>query len=248
MTGAAILAGRAALLMGAGRVFLGLPEGVPGDFDTVQPELMLRDGAQIFAAPLTALACGPGLGDGPEAVALLESSIATVLPLVIDADGINRLAANEELRVAVASRRAVTILTPHPTEAARLLDAETGAIQADRVDAARELATELRAFVILKGCGTIIASPEGRWWVNASGNPGLATAGSGDVLTGMIASLLAQGWPPEAACLGASHLHGRAAEEVADALGGEVGIVASEIAGSARRILNRWIAEASAGR
>ncbi len=239
MAGAALLAARAALGLGAGRVYVGMIEALP--VDPMQPELMLRTPGDTLGLA-TALAVGPGLGDSAQALAQLRHAIAAPLPLVLDADALNLLAAHPVLFAKVSRRGTPTILTPHPAEAARLLGTSTEAVQADRVAAALALAGRSQALVALKGCGTIVARPDGRWHVNASGNPGLATAGSGDVLAGMIAALLAQAWPAEAALLAAVHLHGRAADDLAAAGTGPVGLNAGEIIGAARAHLNRWIA------
>jgi len=168
--------------------------------------------------------------------------IGAEFPLVLDADALNLLAAHPVLLKQLARRTAPTLLTPHPAEAARLLATTTDAVQADRLGHALDLARRCNAHVVLKGCGSVIAEPDGRWWINTTGNAGLASAGSGDVLTGIVVALLAQGWPAEAALLAAVHLHGAAADELAERLGGNVGIAAGELIDAARAIFNRWIA------
>ena len=246
MTGAALLAGRAAIKLGAGRVYVGLLASASSAgerlfLDPQQPELMLRGTEEIF--PLaTCLAIGPGLGQSGAALALLRMAIDQSLPLLLDADALNLLASHPVLAGKLGSRSAATILTPHPTEAARLLGIDTDAIQADRVAAALTLAQRFRAAVLLKGCGSIIALPDGRWFINTSGNPGLASAGTGDVLCGMIIALLAQNWPAELALLASVHLHGSAADASVDAGIGPVGLTASELITAARQLLNQWIA------
>jgi len=241
MVGAAFLAGRAALKLGSGRVYLGLLDPQAPAFDPVQPELMLRHPDALFTAGLNALACGPGMGNSHAALALLEQACALDLPLVLDADALNLAAAEGNLQVALASRRAATLLTPHPAEAARLLDCDTSAVQADRIAAARELAARFNADVALKGCGTIIAGADGRWLVNTTGNPGLASAGTGDVLTGVLTALLAQGWPARPALLAAVHLHGAAADGLVARGCGPIGLTAGELIDSARGCFNRLI-------
>jgi hydroxyethylthiazole kinase-like uncharacterized protein yjeF len=238
MAGAALLAGRAALKLGAGRVYLGMLERLAVDFD--QPELMLRAPEDAMAAA-TVLAAGPGLGQSEQAATLLAQALASELPLVIDADGLNLLAKDAALAQRITVRPAPTFLTPHPAEAARLLGAATTEIQADRRAAAIALAHRLDAHVALKGNGTVVATPDGRWFINATGNPGLASAGSGDVLTGMLAALLGQGWQPLDALLGAVHLHGAAADACMAAGKGPVGLVAGELIDAARALLNAWI-------
>jgi hydroxyethylthiazole kinase-like uncharacterized protein yjeF len=238
MAGAALLAGRAALQLGAGRVYVGMLERLAVDVD--QLELMLRDPTDALAQA-TVAAIGPGLGQSPEAAALLEKALACTLPLVIDADGLNLLANHPGLAGKLAVRPEPTLLTPHPAEAARLLGIATEAVQADRLAAALRLAERTRAYVALKGCGTVVVAPGGRWFINTTGNPGLASAGSGDVLTGLLAALLAQHWPPLEALLGAVHLHGAAADACVAAGRGPVGLTASEVSLAARSLLNDWI-------
>ncbi|MDR1276876.1 MAG: NAD(P)H-hydrate dehydratase [Candidatus Accumulibacter sp.] len=239
MVGAAWLAARAALKLGAGRVYLGLLAENAHAIDPLQPELMLRAPDDLLKLPLDALACGPGFGVqvGED---LLARASSLELPLVLDADALNLLAQSAELQKRVARRAAPTILTPHPTEAARLLGRDTAEIQSDRVFAALELAKRFNAHVALKGCGTLIASEE-KWFVNTSGNAGLSTAGSGDTLTGFVGALIAQRWPPREALLCAVHLHGAAADRLAAEGKGPIGLMASELADSARAIFNEWV-------
>jgi hydroxyethylthiazole kinase-like uncharacterized protein yjeF len=239
MAGAALLAGRAALGLGAGRVHVGMIERLA--IDPMQPELMLRPADEVLGFA-TVVAVGPGLGQSPQALELLRHAIDCDLPMVIDADGLNLLAAHPVLKAKLARRAPATLLTPHPAEAARLLGTTTQAVQNDRLAAAMRIAQHCNALVALKGCGTVIATPDGRWWINTSGNAGLATAGSGDVLSGFIAALLAQRWPALEALLAAAHLHGAAADELAISMGGNVGMNASELIAAARRLMNRWIA------
>lgn len=242
MTGAALLAGRAALKLGTGRVYLGMLKRLP--VDAGQPELMLRSPEEAMDNA-SVLAIGPGLGQSVRAHELLARALDATLPFVIDADGLNLLSQDEGLRRKLAVRPAPTFITPHPAEAARLLGCTTGEIQADRLAAALELAKRFGSYVVLKGCGTIVTTPDMRWFINSSGNPGLATAGSGDVLTGMLAALLAQGWPPLEALLGAVHLHGAAADACVAGGNGPVGLTAGELILPARTLLNGWIGHSS---
>jgi hydroxyethylthiazole kinase-like uncharacterized protein yjeF len=251
MAGAALLAGRAALQLGAGRVYVGMLERLP--VDPQQPELMLR-GADQTLAHATVLAVGPGLGQSTEAIDVLRRALETPLPMVLDADALNLLAAHPVLLAKVSrggmecpawgTARPATIVTPHPAEAARLLGTTTDAVQADRIAAALELARRCNAHVVLKGCGSVVATPNGKWFINTTGNAGLASGGSGDVLTGMIAALLAQHWPATEATLAAVHLHGAAADALVVAGTGPVGLTAQELIDAARAQLNRWIADA----
>src|SRR5712692_2374767 len=194
MVGAAVIAGRAALKCGAGRIYLGLLTARPPYVDYAQPELMLRKPADVLEKSLLdVLVAGPGMGKSKAAADLLRAALKAPVPLVLDADALNLIAANRALLAAVGKRAAATLLTPHPAEAARLLGEDTRAVQADRVASAQLLAQHYRSFVVLKGNGSVIAAPDGKWWINPSGNPGMASAGMGDALTGMVAALLAQG-------------------------------------------------------
>jgi hydroxyethylthiazole kinase-like uncharacterized protein yjeF len=184
------------------------------------------------------------MGSSHQAVVLLDEACALDLPLVPDADALNLVAEEGNLQVALASRSAPTLLTPHPAEAARLLDRDTADIQTDRITAALEIASRYNAHVALKGCGTVVATPDGRWFINTTGNPGLASAGTGDVLTGFISALLAQGWPALEALLAAVHLHGAAADSLLAREIGPIGLTAGELIDSARFCFNRWINDA----
>lgn len=239
MVGAALLAARAALKLGAGKVFLGLlaPEA-PG-VDPLQPELMIRRPEALLAdVPLDVIAAGPGLGTDATAQRLLAQALRGDATCVLDADGLNLVAHYAVLQSALQGRRAPTVLTPHPAEAARLLGVRTVDVEADRPGAALGLAARFRAIAILKGAGTVTAASDGRWWINASGNPGMASAGMGDTLTGMIASLAAQGAAPELAAIAGVHLHGAAGDALAADGRGPLGITAGEVADAARSLLN----------
>jgi hydroxyethylthiazole kinase-like uncharacterized protein yjeF len=133
------------------------------------------------------------------------------------------------------------LLTPHPAEASRLLATTTQEVQDDRVAAALKLAAAAKALVVLKGAGSICATPAGQWQINASGNPGMASAGMGDVLTGMLAALLSQGAEPATALAAAVHLHGAAADHAVAGGAGPVGLTATETIDAARALLNRTI-------
>ena len=126
-----------------------------------------------------------------------------------------------------------------------MLGCSTAEVQADRIGTATRLAREFRAIVVLKGCGSVIANPQGHWFINTSGHGGLATAGSGDVLTGFIISLLAQHWPAQEAAVAAVHLHGRAAEALAQRGVGPIGLAAGELIDPARQVFNEWVRKAA---
>ncbi len=245
MAGAALLAGRAALKSGAGRVYLGMLDDQAITVDTTQPELMLRPPLDLVSSHAAdALAVGPGLGDSEAAKALLRQCLGSDCVVVLDADALNLMARHEALAQAVLERKSPTILTPHPAEAARLLGKRTEAVQMDRVAAALELAGRFQASVVLKGCGSVVAFPTGQWLINASGNPGLSSAGMGDVLTGVIASLIAQGWPADSALLGGVHLHGRAADELVRQGTGPNGLTATDVIDAIRTEINRLLVRA----
>jgi hydroxyethylthiazole kinase-like uncharacterized protein yjeF len=214
-TGAAVLSTGGAIKGGAGMVRLvsaapavGVvrqhwPEAVLTTYDPDQPAQAIHDAGRVQA-----WAIGPGIGTGETALALLATVLASDVPVLVDADGITVLAAHRDL----LSRQAPTLITPHAGELARLLNADRADIEARRLHYARAAAAELGITVLLKGSTTVIAEPDaGRpVQVNSTGSSWLATAGSGDVLSGLAGSLLAQGLPPPLAAAVAAYLHGMA--------------------------------------
>ncbi len=244
MVGAALLAGRAALKLGAGRVYVGLLARDAPLLDPMHPELMLRPASDVLKIDhLSCLAIGPGLGTSPDAVFYVRRALAAQIPLVMDADALNLIAASDEIKVLLKQSLIQTVLTPHPAEAARLLACTTREVQSNRIAAAIVLAQQFNAHIVLKGAGSICASPGEPWRINTSGNPGMATAGMGDVLTGLIAALLAQGATAGATAQDAMHsavwLHGAAADECVAAGAGPVGLTAGETINAARRLWNQ---------
>jgi hydroxyethylthiazole kinase-like uncharacterized protein yjeF len=238
IVGAAILAGRAALYLGAGKIWVGLATNRRPAVDWVQPELMLKSATDVLEAGPDALVVGPGIGTDDVARGLLGRALTQQVPLVLDADALTLIAADAELARAVAARDAPTAITPHPAEAARLLSTGTAEVQSDRLAAALALATKLHAAVVLKGAGSVLAFADGAWAINASGNAGLASGGTGDVLAGMLGALLVQRIGMTDALQFAVCLHGAAADAlVADGVG-PAGLTASELAPAARRLLN----------
>ncbi|MGE0483780.1 MAG: NAD(P)H-hydrate dehydratase [Gammaproteobacteria bacterium] len=233
--GAARLAGEAALRVGAGLVSLATHPAHAASVTAARPELMchgVADGAALrpLLARASVVALGPGLGQGEWGRALFAVARDCAVPVVFDADGLNLLAADPDLR-------AGRVLTPHPGEAARLLGTGTAAIARDRFAAARALTARYGGPVLLKGAGTIVHSDGDLPAVVAGGNPGMASGGMGDVLCGVIAALLAQGHaPPEAATLGAC-LHAEAADRAA-ATGGERGLLAGDLMPWLRTVVN----------
>ncbi|HUW29885.1 MAG TPA: NAD(P)H-hydrate dehydratase [Sulfuriferula sp.] len=238
LTGAVLLAARAALHLGAGKVYAAsLSSSITIDF--MQPEIMLLGPTQLLDTPLTVLAVGPGLGRSEQAAQLLTIALHSSAILVLDADALNLLAESPSLKNMIQNRPNPTLLTPHPGEAARLLGCDGNTIQRDRPAAARQLVERYHAWVVLKGAGSICAAPNGEWRINPTGNPGLSSAGMGDVLTGMVAALLAQGMVPFAALQLAVYLHGAAANALLERGIGPVGLTASEVTKDARRLLNQ---------
>jgi hydroxyethylthiazole kinase-like uncharacterized protein yjeF len=241
MAGASMLAARAALFSGAGRVFIAAIDRGLG-IDPPQPEIMFRDAAG-FAYEKKTIVAGPGLGDSVDATRLLAKVVDGTGPLVLDADALNLAAASPDLQARIAAHDGPVILTPHPLEAARLLGVTAPIIQADRLENARELAMRLNAVVVLKGAGSVIARPDGEVAINTSGNPGLATGGTGDVLAGLCGALLGQGWPAWEAALGAVWLHGAAADRLVEGGIGPIGLTAGELPRAIRAELNALVAQ-----
>ena len=242
MTGAALLAARAALELGSGRVYAGFlgPDAPRLDFG--QPELMLRSVQDVLAMDaLDGLVLGPGLSQSQAATRCVEQALARDLPLVIDADALNLIGAHGALQDSCRARRSATVITPHPAEAGRLAGVSTGEIQNDRVRSALWLAQRYNAVTALKGLGTVVAMPDGTYDVNTSGNPGLSSAGMGDVLSGILGALIAQGASAPLATCAAVHLHGLAADRCRARQGGPIGITASEVIDAARELLNKAI-------
>lgn len=212
MVGAALLAGRAALHHGAGRVFVGLLETNGLTVDPQQPELMLRAVESLDPAQHTVVA---GCGGSPAMASHLPRLLSTAPRLVLDADALNAIAADSALRHLLRARQGrqrQTVLTPHPLEAARLLGSSSTQVQADRLAAARALAQEFGCAVTLKGSGTVIAAPGELPRINPTGDARLATAGTGDVLAGLIGARLAAGEAAFEAASAAVYLHGQAAD------------------------------------
>lgn len=231
-SGAAILSSRAAVRGGAGLVSVAVPSSLLSFLEQGSVESMTLPLAETSGGCLattafeqllrhaqgkSVLALGPGLGAEPTVRdgvwRLLEGSD---LPIVLDADGLNALGGDLDR---LSQRGAPTLLTPHPGEAARLLGISSADVQADRLAAASRLASAGGAFVALKGFRTVIAEPDGELWINATGSAALATGGSGDVLTGWVAALVAQGYDPASALKIGVYVHGLAGERVAEQLG-----------------------------
>jgi hydroxyethylthiazole kinase-like uncharacterized protein yjeF len=228
MLGAAILCATAALRGGAGLVQVAVPAALqPFVACAVPPATTVARRGAAFAAAVagaSAIVVGPGLGNGAATRVLVRGLLqASTVPLVLDADALNALA---PLRTPLGGRGPV-VLTPHPGEAARLLGTTVSRVQQDRAAALRALCERSGGVVVLKGARTLVGDGAARF-TNRTGNPGLATGGTGDVLAGLLGALLAQGMPPLAAARLAVHVHGAAADRLARQLG-EAGLIASDL-------------------
>lgn len=241
MPGAGWLSSQAALRAGAGLVTWALPEGAYAKFDPNFAEVMLKPVADeergfFLASSATALLkilegkssilLGPGLGSEEETKRFVIDAVQNIsLPLVIDADALNALATKIEI---LKKRKGKIILTPHPGEMGRLLGISTDKVQENRVQYALEGAKKWGVIVVLKGYRTLIVTPEGSLYVNPTGNPGMASAGTGDVLGGIIAGFLAQGFEPQMAALAGVYLHGLAGDMAAEEMG-QKGLIAGDV-------------------
>jgi NAD(P)H-hydrate epimerase len=249
-TGAAHLAAMGALRSGAGLVTVATPCSVLPIVASMAPEFMTEPLEESIEGTLSSaaidrlldlkqdvIACGPGLGRSPAVGEFVRSLLdRAALPLVLDADAITVLA-DDPGRLVGREERDV-IITPHPGEMARLIGSSIEDVQANRIDVATDFATTHRVYVVLKGHRTIVATPEGHVYINPTGNAGMATGGTGDVLTGMIAAWLAQLLDAEAACRLAVFLHG-AAGDLAEAEEGQVTMTATDVIANLGDALNR---------
>lgn len=240
MTGAAALSALAACRAGAGLVYLACPESLNDILEGKCTEVLTRpmpetDARSLalaaeepiveLAAGMDAVVLGPGLSQHEETAELARKLAARIeLPMIIDADGLNAFAARAGELI---GRAAPTVLTPHPGELSRLTGQPIAQIQSDRVAAARAAAAMTGTVVVLKGAGTVTAAPDGEVWVNPTGNEGLASGGSGDVLAGMVGAFLAGGAPALQAAVAAVFYHGRAADRAVHP--GARGLVASDL-------------------
>jgi len=260
--GAAILSARAALYTGAGRVHTALiGDGAP-PYDPPHPEIMLRRIDAIALDTMDALSIGPGLGTTARAADIVRRVLHDIVGehchALLDADALNVISRDSALAQAVAAAGRWLVMTPHPGEAARLLDVATKDIERDRLAAARALVARFHCTIVLKGAGTLIAAPrDGQAEenhhsndaasvdivLNTTGNTGLSTGGTGDVLSGVIGALLAQHLPPREAALAGVYLHGLAAEDLAQSGVGPAGLTAGELAPRIRHLMNALLRE-----
>jgi len=243
MVGAALLAGRAALKLGAGCVHVGLLADDAPVVDMVQPELMLHQAENaLWIAKTDVLAIGCGMGNSMAAQKLLHDALRLNIALVLDADALNLIALHPDFQDDLRARKSATVITPHPAEAARLLGMDTAEVQAARTESAQRLSEKLHCSVALKGADSVCVTREGKTYLNKTGNPGMSAPGMGDVLTGMIAAFIAQGLDADQALLLAVHLHG-AAGDALEEKGVAVGMTATEVTEWARWLLNQWVSQ-----
>ena len=240
-TGAAALAAGSAMRCGAGLVTLSIAESLHSIAETLVLEVMTApltesrcgvlgdaaaDDIKKLIAGKACLAIGPGIGQAPETRRLIQKIITQIeIPVVIDADGLNNLTGQTQL---LKSLKAPAVLTPHPGEMARLIDATPAEVQHNRLKCARDFATNFKVHVVLKGAATVIAHPDGKAYINPTGNSGMASGGMGDVLTGVLAGFITQGFSPEEAAHAAVYLHGAAADTLAKTIG-PFGYLAGEV-------------------
>lgn len=251
LTGAPVLCSRAALRSGAGVVTLGVPEGLHDVVEIKTTEVMTVPLAQTGGRTLSeagarqvlemcgsydTLVVGPGISRDPETGAAVRRLVSDApLPVVLDADGLDVTAGNRQL---ISERPHPTILTPHPGEMATLLGVDSRRVQADRVGTARRAAGDFRCVVVLKGANTVVAEPGGSVRIADTGNPGMATAGMGDVLAGCIAALMAQGLEAFDAASAGVWFHGMAGDMAAE-MGGMIGMTAGDVINSLPLALRR---------
>lgn len=249
-SGAAYMAALGAMRSGAGLATIALPEGLNLAMEAKTIEVMTLplpetpDGClgrvsykklRPFLDKASAIVIGPGLGASKETAFLVEMLLRDAsLPLVIDADGLNALSGNPRL---IRKAKAGVVITPHPGEAARLLGKSSSDIQSERLGFAERLADITGATVVLKGASTVIADPSGEVFINPTGNPGLSTAGTGDVLSGMIGAFLGMGIRQLSASAAAVYIHGLAADEIKKTTG-EAGMLATDLLVRLPAILN----------
>lgn len=238
MSGAIVLAGKSALKAGCGKVFLGFAQShLPVPFIDSAPELMLQTASSLLNQNnLTAWAIGCGLGLSANSEKILLSLLAKIdsnTPYVFDADALVLIAKNK------VKLQKNCVFTPHPKEASILLNCSVSQIQNNREQSALKIAQQYQCWTIIKGQHTIIASPMGDISINKTGNSGLSTAGSGDVLTGVMASFLAQGIPMSESVKSAVWIHGMAADILLEKGIGPIGLTASELIDVIRAIRNR---------
>lgn len=241
MSGAALLAGRAALKLGAGCVHVGLLADNGPQVDLQQPELLMPAASEALKlSKLDVIVIGCGMGSDPVAQKLLHDALKTNVHLIIDADALNMIAMRPDLRSLLSTRKEPCVITPHPGEAARLLGISSEGVQAARPASAQELAKRMNCSVVLKGADSLCVTRNGKMWLNKTGNPGMSSPGMGDVLSGMIAAFMAQGIDADDAMLLAVHLHGAAGDALAEQQA-SIGMTASEVTEWARWILNQWM-------
>lgn len=254
-TGAAYMSAMGAMRVGSGLTTIGLPKSLHAVMEAKTYEVMTAPVPDTAQGTLGSVSCaeagkliegksavvmGPGMGVSDDLAAFIEKAVkeARGIPVVIDADGLNSIAGRLDF---LKKHSGGVVLTPHPKEAARLLGVDTATVQSDRMAAAKKISERSGSVVVLKGAGTVIAGPLGDIYINPTGNSGLATAGTGDVLSGMIAGLAAQGHTALDAAVCAVYIHGACADEIKKVNGGEAGMIATDLLAVIPRLLNSFI-------
>ncbi|MBW2430523.1 MAG: NAD(P)H-hydrate dehydratase [Deltaproteobacteria bacterium] len=252
-TGAAAMTAVSAMRAGAGLVTLGIAESLNPIIEAQVMEVMTAplpecrygilaataiDVLTMLADGKSCLAIGPGIGQAEETRSLVRKIISQIdTPLVIDADGLNNIAGQTQL---LKKAKGPVVLTPHPGEMARLIEASSTVVQQNRLACARDFATNFGVHVVLKGAATVIAHPDGSAYINPTGNPGMASGGMGDVLTGVLAGFITQGLTPKAATHAAVYLHGAAADTLAQTVG-PIGYLAGEVMNTIPREIKKLL-------
>lgn len=246
MAGAAVLSAKGALRSGAGLVLVSVPDEL---FPVIQISVteavcisrtLLPDQLDLCRA----IVIGPGLGDDVSNVKLIKNIIKSKCKaFILDADALNLAAKNPGLLHEIKNAGERVIITPHPGEAAKLLNCETGKIQKDRCTAALRLSMKTGAVTVLKGMGTLVATPDQKTYINTTGNPGMATGGTGDVLSGIIGALAGQGYSCLEAAISGVYIHGLAGDLAAARLG-EHGLIASDVADMTAKAICRILPNA----
>lgn len=238
MLGAVTLASRAALLAGAGRIYACFLSDQAHSLDSIHPEIMIRGLESLQSlVQLNCVVIGPGLGTSDKSVETLSFCLQKPSPLLIDADALNLIAAHESLSDVLFQRDDFSVITPHAGEAARLLKTTSDDIQQNRINSCLQLSKQYHSICVLKGPSTVVAYQD-RYVINTTGNSGLASGGTGDVLSGVIGSLMAQGLHPFEAAKSGVFIHGAAADALVARGLGPIGLTASEVAVEVRNVMN----------
>ncbi|MDI9482792.1 MAG: NAD(P)H-hydrate dehydratase [Bacillota bacterium] len=258
MSGSGTLAARAAFKTGSGLVYLAVPKSLAFIYNVAIPEaitIQMQDddgiimpenleALKFLSNTMDAVVIGPGLSTKPQVSRWVGSFVAECnKPIVIDADALNIIARQPHI---LLERKAPTVITPHPGEFSRLTGLPVEDVQKNRIDEALSFSSKYNVTVVLKGAGTVIANPGGEYFINATGHPGMAVAGSGDVLAGIIGSLIGQGVNHEKACAVGVFIHGKCGEMLARLNSGQSGFLAGELCGLIPKVVAEIVKDAQA--